>query len=64
MKNRNRFMKYKMAVLYFELKPEYFYDNRNKIKKLNLSTRKDKLEIHNFINNFIYSMDGIIDREE
>lgn len=57
-------MKYKMAVLYFELKPEYFYDNRNKIKKLNLSTRKNKLEIHNFINNLIYSMDGIIDREE
>lgn len=57
-------MQYKMAVLYFELKPEYFYDNRNKIKKLNLSTRKDKLEIHNFINSFIYSMDEIIDRGE
>lgn len=57
-------MKYKMAVLYFELKPEYFYDNRNKIKELNLSTRKNKLEIHNFINSFIYSMDGIIDRKE
>lgn len=57
-------MQYKMAVLYFELNSEYFYDNRNKIKELNLSTRKDKLEIHNFINSFIYSMDGIIDRGE
>ena len=57
-------MQYKMAVLYFELNSEYFYDNRNKIKGLNLSTRQDKLEIHNFINRFIYSMNGIIDRGE